>query len=126
MLIVFDTNILIDISKGNEKILLDVQKTVSENEQASLGIAWVTYHEFLMGIHKRELLPKAYEILESYEFLPMDKNSTEIFTALKKQKTKASDFDLLIASSVIANDGLLLTRDRNFGTIKTLKVQILP
>ena len=65
------------------------------------------------------------KILNEFDFLSMDEEATFVFLRLKKEKTQVSDLDLIIAAIVIANYGILVTRDKAFELIKGLNVKIL-
>ena len=116
-MIVLDTNILIDIEKQNQGTIQALEQIVIQNPNHPASITWVNYYEFSIGTEKK--------LLDEFDFLPMDIDSTKVFLKLKRQKLGVNDFDLLIASVVIANDGILVTRDRDFERINGLKLKII-
>ena len=109
---------MIDIEKGYNPTIAKLGEILLKYPDQTPAIAWITYFEYLMGTDNRTFL-------ENFDFLSMDLDSTEVFLRLKKQKLGVGDFDLMIASVVIANDGVLVTSDEAFERITDLKLVLL-
>lgn len=126
MLLILDTNILIEIDRGNAELIKKLNMVVSSYPNSASAVTWVNYSEFYYGtLDKEKIADDVAEFLAKFTFLEMDLKATKIFTKLRKTKTPASDFDLMIAAVVMANYGILITRDKNFGNIDGLKTVIL-
>ena len=126
MIVIFDTNILIDIDHGRSDVIESVSALVEELPATEYAITWVTFYEFYYGAYPNDAVVKrSLEFLNKFSFLAMDKEATKVFTYLKKEKTDVKDFDLLIAAITIANNAILITRDTDFKRIKNLQVKIL-
>lgn len=121
MLVILDTNILIDIEKGFEKTILQLKTLTSELVISEPAITWISYYEFSFGAKNDK---KSDDFLNNFVFLDMTKEATTVFTKLKKQNLSVRDFDLLISSVVIAHGGLLITKDRDFQNVPGLNVKI--
>jgi predicted nucleic acid-binding protein len=121
MLVLFDTNILIDIEKGHEKTIEKLRELSRQFLNSRPAISWANYFEFYFGNETEE----ARNFLGRFIFMEMDKKATEIFVELKKRKLEVSDFDLLIASVSIANGAMLVTKDKDFRKINGLNLRLL-
>ncbi|MGV8085763.1 MAG: type II toxin-antitoxin system VapC family toxin [Candidatus Bilamarchaeum sp.] len=122
MLVVLDTNILIDIEKGFESTISKLTELSSTLPISDPAITWANYYEFYFGVSNTK---EATMFLDNFVFLEMTKEATAIFTRLKKQNLQVKDFDLLISSVVIANNALFITKDQDFKKIPGLKYKLL-
>jgi len=105
---ILDTSIIIEIFRGNKKILDELQRDLE------YGISVITLFELYCGkLKEREEI-----FLEKMPKLDYDERSAKlagkIFRELKRNGKIPKVKDLLIASSAIANDKLLITCDRDF------------
>ncbi len=126
MLLVFDTNVLIDMNVGQEGTIAKVREFVSGLPSIDCAITWVNFFEYYYGAHETETSAnESLEFLNTFTFLPMDKEATKLFSVLKKRKLSVKDFDLLIASVCLANGALLLTRDGDFKRVPNLNCKII-
>ena len=126
MILVLDTSILIDIDRGNESTIFQLNALIDEFSNTEPAISWVSFFEFYYGtFQSEEGGGKSLEFLNKFSFLGMDKEATKIFTKFKKEKTNVKDFDLLIASVTIANNAILITKDSDFKIIKGLSYKII-
>jgi predicted nucleic acid-binding protein len=121
MLVLLDTNILIDIEKGHQDTIEKLKALYLQFPNSELSVSWANYFEFYFGNETKE----ARDFLTQFAFMEMDKKSTEIFTELKKRKLDVNDFDLLIASVAIANGAMLVTKDNDFEKVKGLNLKMI-
>jgi predicted nucleic acid-binding protein len=126
---VLDTNLLIEIEKGNEKIISLIQGLISKYPCKPV-ITAPTYSEFMYGyLQSSNKEEKAKEFLEAYDLLQTTKNSSLLFAKLKynlMKKGKAIPlFDILVASIVMDRNATLLTMDTHFKNIEELRTMII-
>ena len=128
--LVFDTGILIEIERKNEK-LMSILKELSLDFPQNPSITAITYSEFYYGYLSKSNKNKelAQQELEKYEILNTTKNSSKIFAELKfnvEQKGRLIPLlDLLIASIVIDNGMTLVTSDNHFNEVEKLEKIVL-
>ena len=129
MLLIIDTNILIEIDWGNEDLIKRIENIMLDYPDAEPAVTWVNYFEFYYGKAKKpETAQKALEFLANFSYLGMDIEATQTFVHLRRDKINApdvKDFDLVIASITIANDAILITKDSDFKQVKNLNVKFL-
>lgn len=127
---VLDTNLLIEIEKGNGKTISLIQGLISKYPCKPV-ITAPTYSEFMYGYlqespNKEE---KAKEFLEAYDILQTTKNSSLLCAKLKYNLMKKGRaiplFDILVASIVMDRNATLLTMDTHFKHIDGLRTMIL-
>ncbi len=127
MILVFDTSILIDISRKNSKTLQKI-KELSQKHPEAPQITIFTRFEFLYGAIEKDQT-RIYDFLRLFNTINTTDKSAEIFAVLrKKYKTKGKDMpliDLLIAGLVIENNFTLVTKDRDFEKIEELRKIII-
>jgi len=118
---ILDTSIIIDLFKGDRDLLEKLPKNFI------YGISVVTLFELHCGnLKEREEL-----FLEKMPKISLEESSArlagKIFRSLRKEGKIPKVKDLLIASSAIANDLVVVTRDRDFEIFKSfgLKVEVL-
>ncbi|MFH1288795.1 MAG: type II toxin-antitoxin system VapC family toxin [bacterium] len=124
-----DTNICIYFLKGiSEKLLLKLKK----HNPGDIKIASIVKGELLYGAEKsvkvKENIKKVNDFLFPYEIVSFDNNSAVVYSQIRSQLEKKGDLigpnDLLIASTVIVNDGILVTNNtREFRRVKLLKIE---
>ena len=125
-MIVLDTDVLIEIERGNQKVisfLVNLRKTHPEN----IAITSSVYAELLYGfLARNKQLPKE---LASFDVIEFDKESAEIFAQNKKsldgKGTPIPIFDLVTASCVIAKKALLISFDRHFEKVNDLNFLLI-
>ena len=128
MIFCFDTDILIEYFRGNEKIK-DRINALSEND--SIGLTLLSFYEFFKGIfvsgklEEEKFLRKLFEtsiILESS--YASAKIGGEIYASLKKRGQLINDADILIASIVKSHEAVLVTNNiSHFSRIEGLKIE---
>jgi tRNA(fMet)-specific endonuclease VapC len=123
-----DTNIIIYSLKGNTI----VQNNFLKNENIPKAISVITYGELLFGAKKSQNYEKniamVYRIKELFPIIEVDRAIVEAFSELKSnlQKSGSSidDFDLLIASTALTMNSILVTNnEKHFNRIKGLKIE---
>lgn len=126
MLVILDTNILIDLDKRSEATIRAIRELLDSQEHAEPAITWVTFSEFYYGsLSDSTQSKKALDFLKNFTFLPMDEPASALFAQLRKDKVQVSDFDLLIASVVLTNDAVFITRDQDFKRVPGLNVVVI-
>ena len=130
MSLVFDTSILIAIER-NDKEILEKLKELRIIYSSSPKITFVTYFEYLVGLKIRK--NKGYYnnllFLKKFNVLQTTNSTSEILSDLKIKYDKKGQVislaDLLMASIVIDNGLILITKDKDFEIIDELKKIIL-
>jgi len=125
--LVFDTSVLVDVERKNPRVLEQLQGLALKHPQTP-AITFATFSEFYYGFLRK--FPKkqkvALEELEKYKLLNTTASSAKVFAelkfALERTGNKLSLFDCLIASIVIDNNMTLVTGDKRFASVPTLRV----
>lgn len=129
-MLVFDTNILIDIEKGNKEIKEQLLKQ-SLAYGGNPSITALTYAEFLFGYlsKRKEAIEQALEILSLYDVLHTTKESAQLIAelqySLEKKGTPLPLADIITAAIVLAHGATLVTRDKDFKKIEKIKLLLL-
>ena len=130
MTLVLDTSILIDIER-REKRTIAALESLARIHPSPAKITFMNHFEFLLGIKEKSLKNKdvAREFLNKLSVMQTTKITGEILSELKQkydQKgVRLSLADLIIASLVIENNHILVTKDKDFEKIDELKKIIL-
>jgi len=120
--VIVDTDVLIGFLHRDAKATEFLRKN-----QGSLETTSITAAELYKGAFSKggKHLAAAKGLLSSMLILDFTPAAAEVFgelySALAKKGSTASDFDLLIASITIANSGILATRDKKLQSIPGLK-----
>lgn len=109
-----------------ERSGLDVATTVATAEEQLRG--WLAQinkqHDPLRQIEPYERLAKRLEDFANLTILRFDEAAALQFVALRAQAIRLGTMDLKIASIVLVNNGLLLSRNlRDFKKVRSLKVE---
>lgn len=116
---VLDTNVIIEIARGNK----DVLNAVLEFDK-TFYVTSITRFELLVGLPKRDELIWLDSLLE----LPFEKKSAEMAAYLhKKLREKGTPMglgDLFIGAVCLANDLPLITLDGNFEVLKEFGLSV--
>lgn len=123
-----DTNQLIDFLK-NKKDIVSKLKPLFEN---GLAISVITGAEFLQGAYKLKDPKPVLELLNNFleeaniDILEIDWSVVEKYAFLQAQfdqkGQRAPSFDLLIASTALVHNLILISEDKVFQRISKLKV----
>jgi tRNA(fMet)-specific endonuclease VapC len=122
-----DTDTVIYNLKGN----LEVARNLKEHIHDPMKLSVVTLMELYYGAHKsREVagnLAKIRTLETVFDILPVSSECAEIFgmqkTALEREGRPLDDLDLILASSALAYNLVLVTNNtRHFGRISGLRL----
>ena len=106
-MIVLDTNILIEILKGNEKTINKVKSFTD-----TLCISSISVMELYYGALNKVELNKLEKFVSLFYIVHLSENISKTSTKLIKQYAKSHSLDIpdsLIASTSLENDAGLLT-----------------
>ena len=125
---VLDTDTLIYFLKGHESVV----EKISVISQSDLSTTIINQTELLYGafnsIKKEQNLKKIQAFLKEITVFEFSHAASFLFAKhkahLKKQGNILADMDLMIASIVLANEGILVTNNvKHFEKIKELKFE---
>lgn len=125
---VLDTNTVIYFFKG----IGNVATTLLEKSPQHISIPAIVLFELEVGIAKSPSPEKKRRQLESLtsavRIIPFDVEeaalSAAIRSSLEKQGQPIGPYDVLIAGTTMANNGILVTHNtREFGRIQDLKIE---
>jgi len=130
MSLALDTSVLIDIEKENQATIKSLRDILAIHPLFP-QLPFISYFEFLVGIKIRK--PHKYQEIVSFfnkfNILHTTNKTIEILTELKIKYDRLgislSLADLLIASQVIENQLILVTKDKDFEKIEEIKKIIL-
>ena len=108
--ILLDTNILIDVMRGYEPTALRLDELITTHE---LVTSVVTYLELVAGCQNKQALGTVEKLLENFQILPIDVDSSNRTAELVKQYNLSHGLllaDALIAAIALTNTLPLLTR----------------
>jgi len=125
-MIVLDTNVLIELELGNQKVierLIELRKNHTENP----AIPFICFSEFYYGLLKRgKNIGEGLNFLEKFTKLHSSEKSmkfvAEIKFNLEKKGGMIQLFDILIAAIAIDHKATLVTADKGFEKIEGLNV----
>ena len=136
---ILDTNILIHLERESSPYHEIVQQKLSNlDENSEIGISIITLYEIKFGLYnsknkntKQGILTTISLIEEFFEIYPLDKSESDIFGELKaeyktkfninKQNIKKDTSDLMIASTAIAKNAILISADNIFDNIAKIR-----
>ncbi len=118
-----DTNIIIDILRGDGELGLKIDNICSSG--TAVFITPITLCELYRGAYGHfnpdEKIREIESFVSNFDFLDFNEESCREFGKLhfrlKKKGKIPSDFDLMIASIVNVNNLILITRDKDFKKI---------
>lgn len=121
MTYILDSNVLVYMLENRMDVLEEVKKL----EAKSFFISAVSYFEVLVGAHKQGFDTKTAEShLETFTTLIFDRETAREALAIQTENKKQLKFkDLAIAATARWNQLTLVTADRDFKSIKGLKVK---
>ena len=130
MNIVLDTDVLIEF-EANKKNIVEELKEITEYSLTPPTLTFINYFEFIFGLIKKspEKRQKAMDFVEKFYVLQTTKNTAKVLSKLKHKYYSLGKSlalaDLMIASQVIENNMILVTRDRHFEKIEELEKIII-
>ncbi len=124
-MIILDTDVLIEIEHGNEKVRRLLSDLRGKN-QGDLVTTSAAYAEFVYGfVTKMKLIPPQIGALEVIDF---DKESASILAEkqheLEKKGTQIPIFDLITASCALSRNAIVVSFDRHFRNVSGLNTII--
>lgn len=124
-----DTNICIYFLKG---IYPAIREKMQSLQPPQIKIPSIVAAELLYGaaksIGKKENLENVQKFLIPFEIIPFETQAAETYaeirSAAEARGISIGPNDLIIASIVMANEGILVTNNtKEFGRIKNLKIE---
>jgi tRNA(fMet)-specific endonuclease VapC len=127
MMLIADTDVLIDFLAGQEGPESAAGRVALELEAGALYTTAITRFELLAGASSARQERLIAELLEAIPALPLDADcadrAAEVRRALERQGTPIGMGDSLIAGIVLFHHGTLLTRNvRHFERVPELRV----
>jgi predicted nucleic acid-binding protein len=121
-----DSNIIIDILRGDEKVVKKVESFWNE-EIFTTSINLCELYKGAYGHFNFEgKLKMIEEFLDNLNIISLDKESSREFALLwqklKRRGKMINDFDVLIAAMVKSENLILVTRDKHF---KNLGINVM-
>jgi tRNA(fMet)-specific endonuclease VapC len=124
-----DTDILSLFFRGQPNVVDSFEAYLVEHDKINLSI--LTYYEILSGLKHRDARKQIESFLDFASYnnvLPLTQQSVtvsaDIYADLRVKGTPVDDIDILIAGIAIANDLVLVTRNRkHFDRIDQLMVE---
>ena len=122
-----DTDTIIYSLKGNEA----VERNLQDHLDDPMKVCIITLMELYFGAYKSQRitanLARVRTIENAFEIILIGRESGETFGMLKasleKSGTPLDDFDLVLASSALANNLTLVTNNsKHFGRIEGLRI----
>lgn len=125
MTLIFDTSILVDLDRGRIDTISKIEN-LKKMYPIPATIGFIAYFEFLLGLKDKSVKnkEKSKEFIERFNVLQTTKNTADKLVELK-QKYELPLADLFIASQVMENNGVLVTKDKDFEQIKEINKIIL-
>ncbi|MEM2760968.1 MAG: type II toxin-antitoxin system VapC family toxin [Nitrososphaerales archaeon] len=130
MTLVFDTSVLIALERRDIEVGNKIQELLN-NYRLPPSTTFLNLFEFLLGIKLKP--PRnakgSVEYVRKFRILNTTERTAELLAELKvkydREGLVLSLADLVIASLVIENDMILVTRDGDFEKIQELKMELI-
>jgi len=124
-MVIFDSNIIIDFSHGNEEAAKVIQ-SYKDKEKAAITV--LNKYELLKGRNLDEL--KIMALINRFKIYDLDnaaiEEASKIYKELSRKGKIVKEFDIFIASIAIANNETLVTKDkRDFQNIESNLIKIV-
>src|SRR3989344_4254560 len=125
MTLIFDTSILVDLDRGRINTIKKIED-LRKMYPLPATIGFIAYFEFLLGLKDKSIKnkEKSKEFIEKFNVLQTTKNTADKLVELKR-KYELPLADLLIASQVLENNGILITKDNDFKAINEIEKIII-
>jgi len=122
----FDTNLIIDIFRGNSKIFANVE-LITDVALPSIVLCEL-YKGAFLSKNPHSSIQDIRLLLDNCTFLTIDENTCriygELFAFMSKKGRMTQDNDLIIAAICIQNNATLMTSNKkHFENIPGLKVK---
>lgn len=128
MAYLIDTDTIIFALRGDEKVL----EKFKENKNIPISISMITYAELIFGAkrsqNEQKNMIKVNHIRDIYPIEELNEGVMEVFADIKakmfEKGIRIEDMDLLIASTAIYNELVLVTNNtKHFKNIPNLKLE---
>lgn len=129
MTYVLDTNIITAILKDNEKIKRIARRKALEGKKIFInGISYYEIKRGLLAANATTQLTKFESLCKTLGLVLLDTRdifdiASKVYANLKQRGELLKDADILIASTVIHKNFILVSADTDFNRIKGLKVE---
>ena len=135
-MLLFDTTFVLDLSRSESGAVRLAEETVAGSQTAAISV--VSAYEYLLGVHNKfgaesdeklqGRLALAKSQIEKFEVVPLTLDVINVSAGLQAQLQRAGKKigvnDLYIASTALAMDLRLVTRDkRGFGGVPNLRIE---
>ncbi len=123
-----DTNILIEILRGNQ---LAVEKVKDLMKSQAIGISAVSAYELLFGcyFYRPNEIKIVKELIDSVEVFVFDQRCADISGLIRSESMRAGKtlqvFDCMIAGTAWTYKEPLLTTDKGFLEINSLNIPLI-
>lgn len=135
---ILDTNIVSYIEIDSVKATTIKNKLRTLTDDDSVAVSIITLYEMIYGLNsastplQKEAIGKAINFIKEYlHIIPLDLKEVEIFgklkikyknhTGINKTAIKKHNLDLLLASTAIAEDSIVVSNDKIFQIISQLE-----
>ena len=120
-----DTSVIIDFLAGDQKIVALIQEIIRRED-----VKTTTITEYELLRHKTKIRKQAAErFLSGVTVYSFDRAAAQraalLFEELRDSGRMINENALLIAGISLANDELLLTRDKKFGNLDDVNIKIV-
>ena len=128
MAYLIDTDTIIFALRGDEKVL----QKFKENKNIPISISMITYADLVFGAkrsqNEQKNMIKVNHIRDIYPIEELNEGVMEVFADIKakmfEKGIRIEDLDLLIASTAIYNELILVTNNtKHFENIPNLKLE---
>lgn len=128
MAYLIDTDTIIFALRGDDKVL----EKFKENKSIPISISMITYAELIFSakrsLNEQKNMIKVNHIRDIYPIEELNEGVMEVFADIKAKMVekgiKIEDMDLLIASTAIYNELVLVTNNtKHFKNIPNLKLE---
>lgn len=111
-----DTDIVIEILRGNKTAMNKMESLPQETLIYITGLTVYELYKGILYIGSKKLEADLENFLQNVEVLQLDsyieRKAGEIYAYLKKKGEIISDADILIAATVLVNDSVLITNNK--------------
>lgn len=125
MHLIFDTSAVIEIERGNKIFIKEIFE-LKKSYPAPPKIPFIVYYELIHGIRKRnpKNKSKVERLINAFKVLHTTNKTARNLSQLK-DKYEFPLSDLLIAAQLMEIEGILITKDKDFNSIKEINCIIL-
>jgi len=135
---ILDTNIVSKLQTDSQESIKIVEKLKNLNSDDEVSVSIIVLYELVYGLNnikdkkQQDLVQEGIDFIKKYlSIIPLDMKEVDIFALLKtkyKQATgisknaiKRHNLDLLIASSAIALDAIIVSNDAIFKKLSEIE-----